>query len=98
MMKCRLELRSTRKSILPPLMSATAFATSMVTVPVLGVRHQVTGTQDLTQATDLTHHVGGCNRCVEVGPAAGDLCDQVVGTNEVSASCLSLSDLGASLR
>ena len=61
----------------------------------LGVRHQVTGTQDLTQAADLAHHVGGCNRCVEVGPAASDLCDQLVGTNVVSASCLSLSSLGA---
>jgi hypothetical protein len=36
MMKCKLACRSTRNSILPPLMSLTAFATSMVTVPVFG--------------------------------------------------------------
>ena len=36
MMKCRLACRSTRNSILPPLMSETAFATSGVTVPVFG--------------------------------------------------------------
>ena len=37
MMKCRLALRSTRNSILPPLMSDTALATSGVTVPVFGL-------------------------------------------------------------
>ena len=36
MMKWRLECRSTRNSILPPLMSVTALATSTVTVPVFG--------------------------------------------------------------
>src|SRR5690625_888571 len=35
-MKCRFEWRSTRKSILPPLMSLTACATFGVTVPVRG--------------------------------------------------------------
>ncbi len=37
MMKCRLACLSTRKLILPPLMSATALATSGVTVPVFGL-------------------------------------------------------------
>ena len=36
MMKCRFEWRSTRNSILPPLISMTALATSGVTVPVFG--------------------------------------------------------------
>jgi hypothetical protein len=36
MMKCRLPCRSTRNSILPPLISVTALATSGVTVPVFG--------------------------------------------------------------
>ena len=36
MMKCRLACRSTRNSILPPLMSETALAGSGVTVPVFG--------------------------------------------------------------
>ena len=36
MMKCRLPCLSTRNSILPPLMSVTALAVSMVTVPVFG--------------------------------------------------------------
>ena len=36
MMKCRLACLSTRNSILPPLMSVTALATSGVTVPVFG--------------------------------------------------------------
>ena len=34
--KCTLECLSTRNSIFPPLMSETAFATSVVTVPVFG--------------------------------------------------------------
>ncbi|CFE44108.1 Uncharacterised protein [Mycobacterium tuberculosis] len=37
MTKCRLACLSTRKLILPPLMSATALATSAVTVPVFGL-------------------------------------------------------------
>src|SRR3954462_7014873 len=36
MMNCRLDCRSTRNSILPPLISPTALATSLVTVPVSG--------------------------------------------------------------
>src|SRR4029453_6628667 len=36
MMKCRFACLSTRNSILPPLISSTARATSMVTVPVFG--------------------------------------------------------------
>src|SRR5665647_2741050 len=36
MMKCRFACLSTRNSILPPLISVTALATSIVTVPVLG--------------------------------------------------------------
>ena len=36
MIRCRLECLSTRKVILPPLMSETALVTSMVTVPVFG--------------------------------------------------------------
>ena len=59
----------------------------------LGVRHEVTGTQHLTQATNFTHHIGGCNCCVEVGPAARDLSDQLVRTDIVSARCLSCGSL-----
>src|SRR5438552_3890586 len=36
MTTCRLACRSTRYSILPPLMSVTALPTSLVTVPVFG--------------------------------------------------------------
>src|SRR6476661_463568 len=53
----------------------------------LRVRHQVTRTQDLTEAANLAHEVRGGNGGVEVGPAGGDLFDQVVGTNEVGAGC-----------
>ena len=62
----------------------------------LGVRHEVTGTQNLTQATNFTHHIGGCNCSVEVGPAACDLSDQLVRTDIVSARCLSCGSLIAS--
>src|SRR6185312_15216949 len=53
----------------------------------LRVRHQVAGTQNLTQTANLAHEVRGGNGCVEVGPAALDLFDQFVGANEVGAGC-----------
>ena len=53
MMKCRLECLSTRKSILPPLMSATALATSGVTVPVLGFGIRLRGPSTLPRRPTL---------------------------------------------
>ena len=49
----------------------------------LGVGHEATRAEDLTEATDLAHHVGGRDHGVEVQPATGDLLDQVVGADEV---------------
>ena len=51
----------------------------------LRVRHQTTWAEDAGNAANLGHLVWGCDRCVEVGPAALDLLDQVCGANEVGA-------------
>ena len=56
----------------------------------LRVRHQVAGTQHLTEAADLTHHVRGGHGCVEVGPAVGDFGDQLIAAHEVGAGLLCL--------
>ena len=57
----------------------------------LRVRHQTTGAQDLTETANAAHHVGGGDDNVEVHEAAGNLCDQLVITDDVSAGCLSSS-------
>ena len=57
----------------------------------LGVGHQAAGAQDLTETANAAHHVGGGDDNVEVHEAAGDLCDQLVITDDVSAGCLSSS-------
>jgi hypothetical protein len=85
MMKWRLACLSTRNSILPPLMSVTALATSMVTVPVFGFGMRPRGPRTLPSSTDLAHQVRGGDDGVEVEPAAGDLLDQLVGTDLVRA-------------
>jgi hypothetical protein len=53
MMKCRLACLSTRNSILPPLMSVTALATSIVTVPVLGLGMRPRGPSTLPSRPTL---------------------------------------------
>ena len=93
MMKCRFACLSTRNSILPPLMSLTALATSSGHGAGLRVRHEAARTEDLAETADLAHEVGRGDGGVEVGPAAGDLLDQVVGADEVGAGrdcCLGL--------
>ena len=54
----------------------------------LGVGHQAAGTQDLTETANAAHHVGGGDDNVEVHEAAGDLCDQLVITDDISAISL----------
>ncbi|CAB4872108.1 unannotated protein [freshwater metagenome] len=49
----------------------------------LRVRHQATRAQDLAEGSDLAHEVRGRHCGVEVGPAALDLLDQVVGADEI---------------
>ena len=51
----------------------------------LRVGHEATRAEHLAQAADLAHQVGGGDGGVEVGPAAGDLVDQVVAADEVGA-------------
>ena len=51
----------------------------------LRVGHQATRAQHLAQPADLAHEVGGRHRGVEVGPACGDLLDQLVATDLVGA-------------
>src|SRR5680860_1494798 len=53
MMKCRLECRSTRNSILPPLMSLTALVTLAVTVPVFGFGMRPRGPRTLPSLPTL---------------------------------------------
>src|SRR6478609_57494 len=80
MMKCRFEWRSTRNSILPPLMSVTALATSGVTVPVFGLGMRPRGPRTRPRRPTLPIMSG-----VEVEPAAVDLLDQLVATDDVGA-------------
>src|SRR5690606_4635230 len=49
----------------------------------LWVRHQATGAGQLAEAADLAHEVRGGDDRVEVGPAAADALDQVVGADVV---------------
>ena len=57
----------------------------------LGVGHQAAGAQDLTETANAAHHIGSGHDNVEIHEAAGDLCDQLVITDDVSAGCLSSS-------
>ena len=61
----------------------------------LGVRHQAAGAQDLTETANAAHHIGSGHDDVEIHEAAGDLCDQLVITDDISASSLSSSSSGA---
>ena len=61
----------------------------------LGVGHQAAGTQHLTETANAAHHVGGGDDDVEVHEAAGDLCDQLIITDNISAGCLSSSGSSA---
>jgi hypothetical protein len=66
-------------------MSETALATSGRHGAGLRVRHETTGAEHATETADLAHHVGGGDHGVEVEPAAGDLLDQLVATDDVGA-------------
>ena len=61
----------------------------------LGVGHQATGAQNLTQTANAAHHIGGSHDDVKIHEAAGDLCDQLVIANDISASSLGSSSCGA---
>ena len=74
---------STRNSTRPALSSRTALATSVVTVPDLGVRHQALGAEHAAEPADQAHHVRGGDHRVEVDPALLlDLLDQVLGADD----------------
>ena len=63
----------------------------------LGVRHQTTGAEDLTDAANLGHHGRQSDGSVELDVALLDLGDQLVGANDVGTgltSLISLSTLG----
>ena len=51
----------------------------------LGVRHETAGAEDLAQATNLAHLVGGGNGGVEVELAGLNLLRELVGADDVSA-------------
>ena len=95
MTKCRLACLSTRKLILPPLMSLTALVTSGGDGAGLRVRHQATRAEDAGDAADLGHLIGGRDRGVEVQEAALDPLDQVVAADLVGACGLGLLGLVA---
>src|SRR4051812_24063698 len=84
MMKCRLACRSTRNSILPPLMSVTALTTSGVTVPVFGLGIRPRGPRTRPRRPTLPIMSGG-DHGVEVDPAAVDLLDELVATDDVGS-------------
>ena len=56
----------------------------------LRVRHQSTGTKHLTETTNQTHHIRGCDNYVEIHPVfLGDLVNQVLTADIVCACSLS---------
>lgn len=59
----------------------------------LGVRHETTGTKDLTDAANLGHHVRRSDSGVEVDLALLDLGDELVRTDDVGAGSLGLAGL-----
>ncbi len=59
----------------------------------LGVRHQATGTKDLTNTANLGHHGGESDSSVEVNLALLDVGNQLVGTNNVGTGLTSLVSL-----
>jgi hypothetical protein len=84
-MKCTLACLSTRNSILPPLISVTAFAVSGVTVPVFGFGMRPRGPSTLPRRPTLPMSSGRRDGRVEVGPASGDLLDELVAADLVGA-------------
>ena len=62
MMKCRLACRSTRNSILPPLMSRDGLGHVGGDRAGLRVRHQAARAEDAAEAADLAHHVRASRR------------------------------------
>ena len=85
---------SRRYSILPALASLTALPDREPQCrPWVG--HQATGAQNLTQTANAAHHIGGSHDDVKIHEAAGDLCDQLVIANDISASSLGSSSCGA---
>ena len=74
---------SVRYSTRPPLNSATALPTSVVTVPGLGVGHEAAGPEHPAERPDLAHQVRRGDGHVEVEEATVDLGHQVVGTDLV---------------
>ena len=84
---------SRRYSILPALASVTALPTSGGNSAGLRVGHQTTELQNLTETANAAHHVRGGDQNIEVQVAAGDLGDQIVIADLLSAC--SLSGLGS---
>ena len=71
-------MRSARYSSLPPLMSATALAMSLVTVPVFGFGISPRGPEHAARLADRGHHVRRGDRGLEVDGALHDLLDQLL--------------------
>ena len=61
----------------------------------LGVRHQATGAEDLTDAANLGHHGRQSDGSVKLDVALLNLGDQLVGANDVGTSLASLIGLSA---
>ena len=61
----------------------------------LGVWHDATGTEHLTEATDQRHHVWCGDTAIEVDLAFVDLLDQVLGADDVGTRGLRLVRLAA---
>src|SRR5438105_1668424 len=57
----------------------------------LRVRHQAPWAQDLAERSDFRHDVRRRDRGVEIGPALGDLLDEVITADDVGAGVLRLA-------
>ena len=82
MMKWRFACLSTRNSILPPLMSVTALATSIVTVPVFGFGIRPRGPSTLPRRPTLPIMSGVATTASKSSQPPCDLLDQVVGADD----------------
>src|ERR1700753_672848 len=93
MIRCRFECLSTRKVILPPLMSVIALVTSMVTVPVFGFGIRPRGPRIRAIRPILAIWSGVADRRVEVEEASLDGGDEVARADHVGPGRLGLGGL-----
>ena len=59
------------------------------------VWHQTTRTKNPAKFTNHAHHIWGSYDLIEIHPAFGDFCCEIIATNEFNARCLCFADFVA---